>query len=118
MVLITLAGAHGQEPAFKINILNPEFKAFLQAEPAAVYEPGHQTVGVGHSAYNLPHLLLGENDGQPAPAFGAHRTVQICWVPVQGVTQEEKKGIEGLVLGCCGDLPFNREMGEKITHIV
>ncbi|GAB6275170.1 MAG: hypothetical protein STSR0004_20350 [Peptococcaceae bacterium] len=68
--------------------------------------------------HSCAHILPGEDDEQPAPAFGAHRTVQICWVPVQGVTQEEKKGIEGLVLGCCGDLPFNREIGEKIAHIV
>lgn len=75
-VTATLPRPHYELAGPEVEVLDPQLRAFEQAEAGAVEEHGHEPRRAIHPPEHDPHLGPGEDHRQPALGLGPHHAVQ------------------------------------------
>ena len=57
-------------------------------------------------------LVFGQDERQALLMFGVDKLDEFTNRDAQDVPIEKDDGVEGLILGCWGDIPFHRQIGE------
>ncbi len=112
-VLLPLAVADDEVVLAEIDVLDPEAEAFHQPQTGAVEQAGHEEFLAVELGQDGADLGAREDDGQPSgplrPA-GVDATFQR---PLEDDLIEEEQRAHRLVLGRCGDVLVDRQMGEE-----
>lgn len=100
-------------PTFEIDVLDPQPRAFQEAEPRAVQERPHEPWRTGQVIEDPGHLGAGEDDRKPGRPPGSHQAVEPFELDPQHLAVEKQDRAQGLVLGRRADVPLDGEMREK-----
>lgn len=98
-ILHPFAIPDGDLPAIEIQILNPQAKAFHQAQSAAIEQAGHNLIIRRKDGKQFPDLIFGKDGGQSGRAPGADNPDGAFEILKKDLFIQEHQGIEGLVLG-------------------
>ena len=112
-VLQPLAIADGNLKEVEIEVLDAQAQAFHQAQTAAVQEAGEQEVRPGQVGEQALDLGAAEDGWDAARAAGADVLEGQGDLGTQHVAVEEEQGGEGLILGRCGDLHLDGQVGQE-----
>ncbi len=97
----------------EVEVFDPQAQAFHQAQAAAVEELSDQAVASVHATDDQADLVPAEDSGDAAGDAGADRVERFQDRGAEDLLVEEEDGAQGLVLGGCGDLFLDGEVGEE-----
>src|SRR3990170_4430798 len=111
-VLLALALAEDDEPAFEIQVLHAQARAFKGAQAAAIEDLGHDLVRAGYGADDAEHFRLREHCGQAFGLAGADG-IHGAYLLVEHFAVEVEQRGESSILRRGSDLAFDGEVGEE-----
>lgn len=79
---------------------------------------GRDGLEVDHGGFDVLDFSTGQNDRHVTVAFGANHAIHVPEFAAQGVPEEEKQGIKGLVLTGRGDTVLNGQGRKEAADFV
>ena len=98
-IFVPFAIANEKGLLFKIEILDPQTKAFHEPQPASVEQLCNQAMGVEQAIEDQVDFFFGEDGGQAFGFFGAQGVDGFVHGTTEDFTVEKEQCAEGLVLG-------------------
>jgi len=115
-VLVALA-VDGENAVLEVEMLNPQFDALEEAQPAAVQQLDHDIKGIFEMLGDRVYFRPGKNHRDILRFFGAGHIPLVSEILFEDMPEKEEQGIEGLILSGGGDLTLHGQEGEVLFYI-
>lgn len=97
----------------EVHVLDPEAQPFHEAHPCPVEQAEEEPVLSGQAREDIPHLRLGQHDGQAAPALGPDQTFELAKIAAENCLIKKEKGAQRLALSGGAHPPLDSQVREK-----
>jgi hypothetical protein len=117
-VFVSLSLANGDLTAFKVQVLDAQTQHFEQPQAATAQQHRNEPLvarQVRHEARNLIHR---EDDGEPLGATRTNDALNSIERLHQHMLVEKEERGQRLILGGCGDVFLNGQVGQEAIDIV
>lgn len=116
-VLVPLSAPDDELTGGEVDVLNPKAAALEHAEPGAVEKAGHEAGCSLELIEDNANLAVGQDDGEPLRALGAHDLVEPGKIDFQHVTVQEQESTQRLVLCRSGHVAVDGQRSEEARDV-
>ena len=112
-ILATFPGTDVQHPTRKIDVLDPQRLAFVDAQARAINQLRHQSDHTRHLLQDSLHFIAREDHRHPVVPLHPLESGHLAQRLVQHVIVEKDQGVERLGLRRRGKVAFTRQMVQE-----
>ena len=97
----------------EVHVLDPEAQPFHETHPCPVEQAEEEPVLSGQASEDIPHLRLGQYDGQAALALGPDQTFELTEIAAENRLIKKEKGAQRLALSGSAHPPLDSQVREE-----